>query len=106
MHMFETLTPPKDKLMSDLRQVICDAEELLSVTADQAGDGVTALRERIQERLQVVQAELAGLPAAAYTRVKAASEATDAYVHRNPWASIGVGTAVGMILGLVIARRP
>ena len=38
----------KEKLMHDLRVVITDAEELLRVTADQAGAGATEVRGRIQ----------------------------------------------------------
>lgn len=103
--MFESIAPQKDRLIGDLRQVITDAEELLRVTADQAGDSVAEVRQRIQSRLQAAQAELNGLQQAAFTRVKAAGDATDEFVHQNPWASIGIGAALGLILGLVVARR-
>ncbi|MCZ8252344.1 MAG: DUF883 family protein [Hylemonella sp.] len=103
--MFESIAPQKDRLIGDLRQVINDAEELLQVTADQTGDSVADIRRRIQDRLQSAQAELNQLQQAALARVKAAGDATDAFVHQNPWASIGVGAALGLVLGLVIARR-
>lgn len=103
--MFENIAPQKEKLLSDLRQVIDDAEELLRVTADQAGDSVTEVRQRIQSRLRTAQAELSELQDAALTQVKAAGVATDEFVHQNPWASIGIGAALGLVVGLVLARR-
>jgi ElaB/YqjD/DUF883 family membrane-anchored ribosome-binding protein len=105
MSMFENIAPQKEKLLSDLRQVIDDAEELLRVTADQAGDSVTEVRQRIQSRLRTAQAELSELQDAALTQVKAAGVATDEFVHQNPWASIGIGAALGLVVGLVLARR-
>ena len=38
----------KDKLVSDLRIVISDAEELLRATAGQAGEKIAAARSRIE----------------------------------------------------------
>lgn len=103
--MFESIAPQKEKMLSDLRQVIDDAEELLRVTADQAGDSVTEVRRRIQSRLRIAQADLSDLQDAAVHQVKAARDATDEFVHQNPWASIGIGATLGLILGLVVARQ-
>jgi ElaB/YqjD/DUF883 family membrane-anchored ribosome-binding protein len=103
--MFETLSPPKEKLIGDVHQVIQDAEELLRMTASQAGDGVAAARERIQQRLRSARTKLSELQDAALDQVKAASAATDEFVHQNPWASIGIGAALGLLAGLVVARR-
>jgi ElaB/YqjD/DUF883 family membrane-anchored ribosome-binding protein len=36
---------------------------------------------------------------------KVAAKATDEYVHENPWRSIGISAAVGLVIGLLIGRR-
>ena len=36
---------------------------------------------------------------------KQAARATDDFVHDKPWTAVGIGAAVGMIIGLLIARR-
>ena len=45
----------------------------------------------------------------ASTRVRGAAtdaaRATDTYVHDNPWKSVATGAAIGVIVGLLIARR-
>ncbi|QBK04585.1 DUF883 domain-containing protein [Hylemonella gracilis] len=91
--------------MGDVHQAIEDAEELLRMTASEAGDGVSAARDRIHQRLVSARAKLSELQDAALDQVKAASAATDEFVHQNPWASIGIGAALGLLAGLVIARR-
>lgn len=103
--MTEITTAQKDKLMSDLRLVIADAEELLRMTADQAGEGVADLRSRVQARMNQAKADLLHLQEAAIAKAKAAGHATDEFVHENPWKSIGIAAGVGLLLGLLVSRR-
>ena len=98
-------TVHKDKLMSDLRVVIADAEELLRMTADQASDAAVDIRSRIQARMNQAKADLMLLQEAAVAKAKAAGHATDEFVHENPWKSIGIAAGVGMLLGLLVSRR-
>jgi ElaB/YqjD/DUF883 family membrane-anchored ribosome-binding protein len=95
----------RDKLIADLRVVVGDAEELLKLTAGQAGEKITAVRERVQKGLGEAKAKLVELEGAAVDKTKAAARATDTYVHENPWKSIGVAAGVAFLLGLVIGRR-
>lgn len=37
-------------------------------------------------------------------KTKAAAEATDAYVHENPWKVVGMAAGLGLIIGLILAR--
>lgn len=95
----------KDKLMEDLRLVISDAESLLRMTADEAGEGAADLRGRIQARMHQAKSELAHLQDVTVAKVKAAGHVTDEYVHENPWKSIGIAAGAGLIVGLLIGRR-
>ena len=95
----------KDKLMGDLRVVISDAEELLKMTADEAGESAAGLRNRVQQRMNQAKAELVHLQVAAVAKARAAGHATDEFVHQNPWKAVGVGAGVGLLIGLLISRR-
>lgn len=95
----------KDKLMSDLRLVITDAEELLRMTADEASEGAADIRSRVQAKMNQAKADLINLQAVAVAKAKAAGHATDEFVHENPWKSIGVAAGVGLVVGLLIGRR-
>jgi ElaB/YqjD/DUF883 family membrane-anchored ribosome-binding protein len=95
----------KDKLVSDFKVVVSDAEELLRLTANQAGDRVADLRGRLQEHLASAKASLADAQAAVMERTRAVARATDDYVHDNPWTAIGIAGGIGLLLGLLIGRR-
>jgi ElaB/YqjD/DUF883 family membrane-anchored ribosome-binding protein len=95
----------QEKLVSDIKSVISDAEDMLSATADQAGEKVATLRARIQARLHDAKVRLGEAEAVLVAKTKAAARATDAYVHESPWTSIGVAAGLGLLLGLAITRR-
>jgi ElaB/YqjD/DUF883 family membrane-anchored ribosome-binding protein len=38
-------------------------------------------------------------------RAREAAQKTNAYVHENPWPSIGVAAGVGFLVGLLLGRR-
>lgn len=95
----------KQKLVSDMRVVVSDAEEILRATAGVAGEKMVDLRERIAERLRDAKLRLADAEAALVDKTKAAARATDDYVHDNPWKSVGIAAGVGFLLGLLVNRR-
>ena len=95
----------KDKLVSDMKIVIADAEEILRVTASQAGEKAVELRARSQDRLRDAKVRLQDAEAALVDKTKAAARATDDFVHENPWQAVGVAAALGLALGVLIGRR-
>lgn len=103
--MTDMNTVQKDKLMGDLRLVIADAEELLRMTADQAGESAADIRSRVQARMNQAKTDLIHLQEAAVAKAKAAGHATDEFVHENPWKSIGIAAGVGLLMGLLVSRR-
>jgi ElaB/YqjD/DUF883 family membrane-anchored ribosome-binding protein len=94
-----------DKLVADLKVVVADTDELLSATAAQTGEKMNALRARMQEHLMSVKPRLADAEAAVAARARAAAQATDAYVHENPWTTVGIAAGVGLLVGVILSRR-
>ncbi|MDP1900980.1 MAG: DUF883 family protein [Rubrivivax sp.] len=103
--MSELTLAQKDKLMSDLRMVVADAEELLKLTAGEMSESTAGLRERLQQRMSDAKHSLLTLQANATEKAKAAGHAADDYVHDHPWQSVAIGAGVGMVVGLLIGRR-
>jgi ElaB/YqjD/DUF883 family membrane-anchored ribosome-binding protein len=95
----------RDKLVSDMKTVIADAEELLKATASAAGDRVTAARAKVEESMRTAKVKIAAAEDAVVDRAKAAARATDDYVHAHPWKAVGTAAAVGIIVGMLIGRR-
>ena len=75
-----------EQLMAQLRAVAREAEELLQATADQTGERVEELRERAKASL-------------------AAAREVDAQVRKNPWTAVAIAAGVGLVLGLLLARK-
>ncbi|MFT6589214.1 MAG: ElaB/YqjD/DUF883 family membrane-anchored ribosome-binding protein [Rhodoferax sp.] len=103
--MAEMTTVQKDKLMGDLRVVIADAEELLRMTADEAGEGAADIRGRVEAKMEQAKVDLLHLQVAAVAKARAAGHATDEFVHENPWKAIGISAGIGLVVGLLISRR-
>jgi ElaB/YqjD/DUF883 family membrane-anchored ribosome-binding protein len=96
------MNAPTEKIVNDARILVSDVEELLKATAALSGEKVTNARTRVQ----------AGLVEAKDTVVlqtKHAAQATDRYVHENPWQaagiSAGVSVGIGLLIGLLLGRR-
>jgi ElaB/YqjD/DUF883 family membrane-anchored ribosome-binding protein len=95
----------REKLASDLKVVVADAEELLRATAGQMGEKAVVARERIQESLRIAKDKVAQVEEAVIDKTKAAARATDDYVHDHPWGAVGIAGAVGLVIGMLISRR-
>jgi ElaB/YqjD/DUF883 family membrane-anchored ribosome-binding protein len=101
----ELSTTNKEKLVSDLKCVVTDAEEILRATAGVAGEKVGELRAKIEMRLRDAKERLADAEAIIVDKTKAAARATDDFVHDQPWKAVGVAAALGLALGVLIGRR-
>lgn len=95
----------KEQLIADFKTVVNDAEALLKATSGQGGDKLAAARAKVEESLRVARARLAEAQVAIVARTKAAARATDAYVHEKPWQAVGIGAAIGLVVGLLLGRR-
>jgi ElaB/YqjD/DUF883 family membrane-anchored ribosome-binding protein len=95
----------KQKLVSDMKSVVCDAEEILRATAGVAGERMVDLRERIGDRLRDAKLRIADAESALVDKTKAAARATDDYVNENPWQAVGIAAGIGLLLGIIIGRR-
>ena len=93
------------EMESDVNRAISGAEDMLAQAANSTGEKAAELRGRALEQLNALRARLQDAHAAALRQSKAAARATDDYVHDHPWRSIGVAAGVGVLIGLLIARR-
>jgi len=86
---------------NDLGTLAADARELLSATADVAGEKVGAAHKRLAAALDSAK-EVAGC---VRDKAVAGAKATDQTIRANPYQAIAIGVGVGAILGFLIARR-
>lgn len=98
-----------DQLKEDLRHLSETIEELVGATAKDASGEMRDLRERAEKRLKDTRTRLEARGERMYDDARDSltyqADACDRYVHENPWASIGIGTAAGVVIGLLLGRR-
>jgi ElaB/YqjD/DUF883 family membrane-anchored ribosome-binding protein len=103
--VFQTSVNLQEKLVRDIKATVAEAEDLLSVISDQAGEKTDKIRARIQNRLSDARERLIEAETALVSKTKTAAQATDAYVHESPWKAVGIAAGVGLLVGLLVARR-
>jgi ElaB/YqjD/DUF883 family membrane-anchored ribosome-binding protein len=96
-----TTQEANQRLASDLRMIMRDAEDLLKATAGEAGEKVKEVRSRLATALESAKAT--------YERVQdktvQAAKATDHVIREHPYESIGVAFGVGLLIGVLVGRR-
>lgn len=95
----------QDQLINEFKAVVADAEALLKATANTGDDKLSELRAKAEESLGIAKARMMDIQTEVLAKTKAAAKATDAYVHENPWRSIGFAASIGVVVGLLISRR-
>lgn len=103
--MGKSMEKLSNDVITDFKVVVADTEALLKATANQGGEKLAEVRAKAEESLSVVKARITEAQAALLVKTKAATKATDAYVHENPWQAAGVAAGVGLLIGLLIGRR-
>jgi ElaB/YqjD/DUF883 family membrane-anchored ribosome-binding protein len=101
----ESKDASRQKLATDLKTLVTDAEDYLRASVGQAGQSYAAARSNLEQSLAAAKAQMADVQRALGEKTRAAARATDTYVHDRPWESIALGASVGLLLGL-LARRP
>ena len=95
----------RQRMEQELRGLVDDTEELLRHAARDATGEFKQARERLEKGLKTARKSLAAAEDAVRDQVGDAARATDGYVRKNPWAAIGVGAGVGLLVGLLLSRR-
>lgn len=103
--MSEATTAAREQLLSDLKAVVADSEELLRATAGSLDERSAAARARVEESLRAVKGRIQDLDTELLDRLNEATKAADEYVHAHPWGAVGIAAAAGLLVGVLIARR-
>lgn len=95
----------REELISDVKNGLYQVEEMLREAAATTGDKAVELRDSALEALKSLGETLADVQYSVRRHGRAAARATDDYVHENPWRSLGIAAAAGVLLGILISRR-
>jgi ElaB/YqjD/DUF883 family membrane-anchored ribosome-binding protein len=90
-----------DRLVSDLKTVTRDAEELLKTVAGEKGNGSQEIRMRLSSAIESAKATYRRLE----EKTVAGAKATDKVIREHPYESLGVAFGLGLLVGVLVTRK-
>lgn len=90
-----------DKLVTDLKRIVTDSEELLHDSKDAAGAKAQEMRVRLHDAMESAKRACQRLEAKAVEGAKAA----DRTIREHPYQSIGVAFGLGLLIGVLVTRK-
>lgn len=89
----------------EFHHFLSDIEDLVKQTTTLTGEDLARARAKLSERVSAARESVEEMGDSVVKRVRQGAADTNAYVHEEPWKAIGVGALVGLLLGVVLARR-
>ena len=90
-----------DRLVSDLKTVTRDAEELLRTVSGERGNGSNEMRARLSSAIESAKATYHRLE----EKTVAGAKATDKAIRAHPYESLGVAFGMGLLVGVLVGRK-
>jgi ElaB/YqjD/DUF883 family membrane-anchored ribosome-binding protein len=94
-----------DDLVEEFSNLVEAMEDVLAAASDEGGEKLSKLRSQAEASLKKAKARLGTMEKSAVAKARKIASDSDDYVHENPWTAVGVGAGVGLLLGLLIARK-
>ena len=89
----------------DVNELADSLEALLKSYGSDAKDEVDSARSQAEALLKQTRAKLNGGGNRVTQVARDAGAQVDTYVHDKPWHGVGVGAAIGLVFGVLLASR-
>ncbi len=94
-----------EHLRAELKSLADTLEEVLSTSADKSKSELDKLRNKARTALEESRQRLGESGERIAQTTREAAIRADDYVHEKPWHGVGIGAAVGIVLGILLTRR-
>ena len=94
-----------DHLRAELKSLADTLEEVLGNSGEKSKEELSKLRTKAEKALRNSRDRLGDTGDVIARQTREAAARTDEYVRDNPWASVGIGAAIGVGLGVLMSRR-
>ena len=90
---------------SDMKSLVQNAQDLFREATTSTGIKADELRTKGMALLETAMQKAQDVQAAALETSKELASTADEYVQENPWRAVAVSATVGVLVGLLIARK-
>ena len=94
-----------EELRAELKSLADTLESVLNTAESKSKEEVDSLKKKAQAALENSRTRLAEGKEQVVQQTKEIAGKADNYVRENPWTGVGIGAAVGVVLGVLLARR-
>ena len=95
----------REKITSELKNVIREAEDLLKGNAKQTESTLQSAKDRVEANLSAMRKGLGQAQENIVQGSRDAARSTDNYVQNHAWQAVGIGALAGLAVGLLMGRR-
>ena len=99
------LTSNIKTVRNDMKTLLKDAQELFREASEVTGEKAEELRAKGLVLLDTAMEKAQEAQAVALEKGKAAAQGADEFVHQNPWKAVAISAGVGMLIGMLVARK-
>ena len=100
-----SLRKSQARLAHEFNAVLDDAQDLLRHAAGEAGKDYADARSRLETSVRSARDRIGSIEQAVLDGARQAGRSADGYVRSHTWESIAIGAGVGLLVGLLMARR-
>ncbi len=90
---------------TDMKTLLKDAQDLFRQATSATGDKADMLRTQGANLIDSAMVKAQEVQTAAMETGKEMADSADAYVQENPWKSVAISAGVGVLIGMLIARK-
>lgn len=92
-----------EHLRAELKSLSDTLEEVLSSSGEKSKEELSKIRNKAEQALK--QSRYRPVKPVMPLPNKPAAARADEYVRENPWTGVGIGAAIGVVLGVLLSRR-
>jgi ElaB/YqjD/DUF883 family membrane-anchored ribosome-binding protein len=89
----------------ELHDFIADLEELIQATTSLTGEDLARAKAKLYDRIAAARQAAGHLRRGVIGRTRHRIRVVNNYVQEQPWKSLGIGVAAGLVVGLIMSRR-
>lgn len=94
-----------EQLRNELKSLADTLEELLQTSSDKSETEIQKLKAKAENIIKTSRQTLTDSSDKLVEQTKEVAGKADNYVHEKPWNGIGIAAAVGLVVGVLLAKR-
>lgn len=99
----EAVTQKASNASAEFKHFLSDIEGLITQATTLTGEDLNQAKAKLQERINEAKETMEAMSTSIAQRARKGAEITNEYVHQQPWAAVGAGVTVGILLGYALS---